>query len=152
MAGCGSGSSSGTAGAALLCDNEAWEGDCRAFWASVASVLPSDTDILWVPSHGKHQHWTPPPTWPSAALCRQYNQWADEAAGQLTAGEREGFEQMVALEGRCWAETDAAMENDRAAMSAVRALYAQDFARETVAISPFQGGDSSIAVLDAAAV
>ena len=152
----------------LCCDNEAvvkrlqrgfrgsWEGDCRAFWASIASMLPSDTDILWVPSRGKHQHWTPPPTWPSATLCRLYNQWADEAAGQITAGEREGFEQMVALihEGRCWAETATMQQGKttRTAMSAVRALYAQDFAREMVAISPFQGGDPSIAVLDAAAV
>ena len=89
-----------------------------------------------------------------APLCRLCNQWADEAAGQITAG-RLGFERMVAFihEGRCWAET-AAMQQwkmTRAAMPAVRALYVQDFARETVAISPFQRGDPSIAVLDAAA-
>lgn len=140
----------------LLCDNEgvvlrvrrglqgSWEGDCFAFWASIALLIPSDTCIEWVPSHGKLAQWQPPQGWPPASLCRLYNQWADEAAGAVTKGLHPEFAQAVARisEGRHWAET-ASLRQWRAtakAMEAVRGLYAHDFAKEILAISPTEGG------------
>ena len=140
----------------LLCDNEgvvlrvrrglqgSWEGDCFAFWASIALLIPSDTCIEWVPSHGKLAQWQPPQGWPPASLCRLYNQWADDAAGAVTKGLHPEFAQAVARisEGRHWAET-ASLRQWRAtakAMEAVRGLYAHDFAKEILAISPTEGG------------
>ena len=140
----------------LLCDNEAivlrlgrglkgsWDGDCLAFWQSIARMLPVDSSILWVPSHGKHEGWQPPPDWPDASQCRLYNQWADEAAGTVTQVIRHEFAGAVACinQGRQWAEAATLRQwrGTAKAMDAVRAVYARDFAREIVSIAPAEGG------------
>jgi len=90
-----------------------------AFWAKIASLIPSDFHFHWIPSHGKQEDWTAPAPH-STKHWRALNDSADTAATAVTDATYQHGQLQRALETRIADATTTALKAMREAVDRLR--------------------------------
>jgi hypothetical protein len=71
---------------------DSWQGPCAAYGRALREVWLPASRVTWVPAHGRHVSWVPPPGWPSPLRLRRLNAEADGHCSAVLLPERPAWD------------------------------------------------------------